>query len=145
MLHLSRRGLRALRFHLLYALEANDYEISLAAVIDNFNRGFNLEITKSDDIMLLQVMADDRDKLDQIIMPVLANWKLERIGINTKLILRLGLWELLHTTTPTNIVINEAVELAKNFSEDGAYRFINGILDQLARQVRKDDSKVIST
>ena len=46
-----------------------------------------------------------------------------------KLILRLALWELLHTDTDPVVIINEAVELAQCFAEQDAYKFINGVLD----------------
>lgn len=137
MSQLSRRGFRALVFHLIYALEAHDYDVSPAAIIDNFNRGFELQIDlQGEAAALVAALVQERENLDQLLAPVLANWKLERISTTTKLILRLGLWELLHTDTPTNIVINEAVELNKNFDDPEAYRFVNGILDQLAKQVR---------
>ena len=137
MSQLSRRGFRALVFHLIYALEAHDYDISPTTVIDSFNRGFELQIgLQGEEAALVQALVENRAALDQQLAPVLANWKLERISTTTKLVLRMGLWELLHTDTPTNIVINEAVELDKNFDEPDAYRFVNGILDQLAKQVR---------
>ncbi len=134
---LSRRGLRSLMFHLFYALDGHDYEVSLESVIDNFNRGFNLNIDPANkDILLVQVVSDNRIELDNLIEPILQKWKLERISISTKLILRLGLWELLNTDIPTNIIINEAIELSKNFAEHDSYKFVNGILDQLAQKER---------
>jgi N utilization substance protein B len=44
------------------------------------------------------------------------------------------MWELFHTDMPTSIVINEAVELAKCFSEKDAYKFVNGILDEAVKE-----------
>jgi N utilization substance protein B len=46
-------------------------------------------------------------------------------------------WELLETDTPSTIVINEAIELAKAFSEKDAYKFINGVLDQAVKNLAK--------
>jgi N utilization substance protein B len=46
----------------------------------------------------------------------------------------LGLWELLNTDTDPRIVMNEAIELAKCFAEDDAYRFINGLLDRAVKE-----------
>jgi len=55
-----------------------------------------------------------------------------------KQILRLGVYELKYTDTPYQIVIDEAVKIAKNFSEDKAKSFINGILDRIAKEIRED-------
>jgi len=44
----------------------------------------------------------------------------------------MGAWELLFTDTPTSIIINEAIELAKDFAEKDAYKFVNGLLDKVA-------------
>jgi N utilization substance protein B len=138
---LSRREVRSLIFHLLYAMESFDYQISLEALVDNFNRGFNLNIaTDSEVFQVTQAIINKRDELDKIIKPVLINWRFERIGICTKLILRLALWELLNTEIATNIIINEAIELAKCFSETDAYKFVNGILDELAKNLGKSNS-----
>jgi N utilization substance protein B len=137
MAQLSRRGFRSLVFHLLYALDAHDYEISQAAIIDNFNRGFDLKIDPvGEEAQLVTAILQERAALDLLLEPLLANWKLERLGTATKLILRLGTWELVHTDIPASVVINEAVELTKDFDEPEAYKFVNGILDQLAKQVR---------
>ena len=143
MAQLSRRGFRSLVFHLLYALDAHDYEISQSAIIDNFNRGFDLKIDPvGEEAQLVTAILQERAALDLLLEPLLANWKLERIGTATKLILRLGVWELVHTEIPARIVINEAVELTKDFDEPEAYKFVNGILDQLAKQIRGAEAAV---
>ncbi len=133
---ISRRVFRSLVFHFLYALDAYEYQTPLSLIISNFNEGYDLDITSDGDIALMtQAIADQRDELDALIVPVLANWRIDRLGCVTLLILRMGLWELRHTKTPVNIVINEAVELAKCFAEKDSYRFVNGILDQLASKL----------
>lgn len=139
---LSRREVRSLIFHLLYAMELFDYQISLDALVDNFNRGFNLNISPDSEVFqVAQAVINKRDELDEIIKPVLINWRFERVGICTKLILRLALWELLNTDIAPSIVINEAIELAKCFSEADAYKFVNGILDELAKNLGKEERK----
>ena len=129
-----RRKLRSIIFHLLYAAEACEYEESLEAIADNFNRGFGLEIAREDEAFTIaQAVIEARDALDETYIPFLENWRFERVSDVTKLILRFSVWELLNTDTSLRIVINEAVELAKCFAEDDAYRFINGILDRVAK------------
>jgi len=135
---LSRREVRSLIFHLLYSMEAFDYSISLAALVDNYNRGFNLDIPEDSDVFTIsQAVIDERDKLDDMIKPRLDNWRFDRIGVSTKLILRFAIWELLNTDTSAEIVINEAIELAKCFAEADAYKFVNGILDKVAKSLEE--------
>lgn len=132
---LSRRDVRSLIFHLLYVAEAFDYQESLETIIDNFNRGFQVDIPRDSKVFLVtQTIINDRSLIDQIYQPLLTNWRLERVSVCTKLILRFGIWELLNTTTDQRIVINEAIELTKCFAEEGAYRFVNGILDRIAKE-----------
>jgi len=136
---LSRREIRSLIFHLLYAMDAFDYQISLDELIDNFNRGFDLSIPiDSDLVKVTRTIIEQRHELDEKIRPLLINWRFERIGVCTRLILRLALWELLNKDIAPSIVINEAIELAKCFSEDDAYKFVNGILDELVKGMHKE-------
>ncbi|MFC1842336.1 transcription antitermination factor NusB [Candidatus Dependentiae bacterium] len=137
---LSRRDIRSLIFHLIYAIESFEYSVSLESIVDNFNRGMNLGIPdNSEALEIAKGIVAERQELDKVIEPLLDNWRLDRIGVCTKLVLRLSIWELKHTDTPSSIVINEAIELAKCFSEKDAYRFVNGILDEVCNIYRKDE------
>lgn len=127
----SRRQVRSLIFHILYALEAYDYQVSIEAVVDMLNRGFDANIDLDSEIVsTARLISDQRDILDEKMLPFLKGWKLNRLGQCTRLILRMGIWELFNTFTPGHIVINEAVELAQGFSEKDAYKFVNGVLDK---------------
>lgn len=139
---LSRRDVRSLIFHLLYAMEGFDYQVSLDSIVENYNRGFNLSIPLDSEVFkVTDSVIATRDQLDEIIKPYLANWRFERIGVCTKLILRLAVWELQNTDTPTTIIINEAIELAKCFAEKDAYKFVNGILDKLVKSTQEKNSE----
>jgi N utilization substance protein B len=61
------------------------------------------------------------------------NWRLDRMAAVDRSILRLAVYELKHTDTPAAVVIDEAVELARQFSSDDAGAFINGVLDAVRR------------
>jgi len=136
----SRRDMRALAFHFIYAMDRSDYAISIEEIIQNFRSGFNVEI---DDDSLAVTMAqgaiEQREELDELVKPLLRNWKLERLGCCTRLILRLALWELQQPDAIASIVINEAIELAKAFAEKDAYKFINGILDEAAKLIKPSE------
>lgn len=132
---LPLREQRSLVFIILYAAEALDYDLSLEAVVDNISRGFLIDILHENKVFkMAQSIVMQREELDEQIKPLLAHWRLERVGICTRLILRLAIWEFQNTDTPSTIVINEAVELAKNFAELDAYKFINGVLDEFSKK-----------
>ena len=82
---------------------------------------------------LFENAAARSGELDPIISALAQNWRIERMAAIDRAILRLALAEMRATSTPANVVINEAVELAKKFSSDDASAFINGILDAAAK------------
>ncbi|MCF7800278.1 transcription antitermination factor NusB [Candidatus Babeliales bacterium] len=130
----SRRETRSLVFHVLYAADRFDYTIDFDDLIDEFRTGFNIEIAPDSDIIRMSKnIIDSRQELDNQIKPLLKNWKIERLGCCTLLILRLAIWELMQKEIPPSIIINEAIELAKGFAEKDAYKFINGILDEYCK------------
>ena len=135
----SRRDVRSLVFHFLYAAEAFDYQESLQSIVDNFNRGFNLDVPFDGELFkVVDSIINSRHELEKIYVPFLSNWRTERVSVCTKLILLFGIWELKNTDTDARIVINEAIELAKCFAEEDAYRFVNGILDPISKDCRKE-------
>lgn len=138
---LSRRDVRSLVFHFLYAAEAFEYQESLQSIINNFNHGFDLAVPLDGEIFTItNSIITDRDSLEKIYEPYLDNWRAERVSVCTKLILLFSIWEFKNTQTDARIIINEAIELAKCFAEQDAYRFINGILDPISKEFRKETS-----
>lgn len=130
----SRRDERVIAFFLVYAVDRFDYSVSLDDIVEQFKVGFDLDVPHDSFAMVLaQGTIEKRQDLDEQIRPNLKNWKLERLGCCTRLILRMALWELQQPDAIPSIVINEAIELAKNFAEKDAYKFINGILDEICK------------
>jgi transcription antitermination protein NusB len=79
------------------------------------------------------------EELDPIISQAAEHWRLERMNVMDRLILRLAVYEFLHQrATPGKVIINEALELARRFSGEEAVRFINGILDAIRRTLQRD-------
>jgi N utilization substance protein B len=75
--------------------------------------------------------------LDEEIARASENWRFERIAAIDKNILRLAVYELMREpATPSSVVIDEAVELAKRFGEGGSPPFVNGVLDAIKNRVR---------
>ena len=136
----SQRAHRALAFHFIYAVDRSGYSTTLEDIIDGYRREFGLEI--DDDafsITMARGVIEHRDEIDAIITPVLEHWELSRLSCSTHLILQIALWEMNHTETPAAIAINEAIELAKSFAEEDAYRLVNGVLDRIEKS--KTDTK----
>ncbi|MEY4186841.1 MAG: transcription antitermination factor NusB [Planctomycetaceae bacterium] len=80
---------------------------------------------------ILDGIRQQRTKLDQQIRQTAHNWRLERMAITDRNVLRLGLYEMLHEGTPAPVAINEAVEIAREFGSENSAAFVNGILDRL--------------
>ena len=74
------------------------------------------------------------NEIDPLITEAADHWRIERMHVMDRLILRLAVYEFLfESDTPGKVVINEALELARTFSADDSVRFINGILDAIRR------------
>lgn len=83
---------------------------------------------------LLDATVANLDSIDKIIQEVAANWDLERMAAFDRNLLRVSIAELLFTDkTPHKVVINEAIEIAKRFSTENSGRFVNAVLDKVAR------------
>jgi N utilization substance protein B len=84
---------------------------------------------------LAQTVADRVDALDVEVERHLAEWRLERVGVNERNILRLAAHELTATEVPAPVVISEALRLARWFAGAKSPPLINGVLDPLARRL----------
>lgn len=78
---------------------------------------------------LFEGASKSADELDALIVQHAKNWRLERMAIIDRAVLRLAIYELRTAETPHKVIINEAVDLAKKFSSEDAGSFVNGILD----------------
>ena len=84
-------------------------------------------------------VAESVGELDPAITEAAEHWRIERMNVMDRLILRLAVYEFLHEAdTPAKVVINEALELARSFSGDESVRFINGILDAIRRKLERE-------
>lgn len=129
---LNRRDVRSLIFYLLYMFEAT--EETFDHIVAVFSNNFKIEVPQHSEVVVTaKSIIAAQEMLDNAYKKHLQNWELDRISLCTKLVLRFGVWELICTKTDPRIVINEAIELAKVFCDDDAYRFINGILDAIAK------------
>ena len=81
---------------------------------------------------LVSGVLEHKKDLDALIGKYATNWKVSRMQIVDRNILRLGVYELLWMDeVPAKVTVNEAIELAKDFGDDEAAKFVNGILDKV--------------
>lgn len=85
---------------------------------------------------LLSGVRRNRPELDKLLAERADNWSLARMAVTDRNVLRLGAYELLYTDTPSAVVLDEAIELAKRYGAKQSPQFVNGILDRFVRSKR---------
>ncbi len=84
---------------------------------------------------LLRIVMASGAALDEELAEVTTNWRIERLGAIERCVLRLGAAELEQGLTPPRVVLQEMVRLAERFGSAPSARFVNGVLDALARRM----------
>jgi transcription antitermination protein NusB len=84
---------------------------------------------------LVDLVLGNKDAIDTALAAVVDNYSPERIDPVDRAILRLATHEILHAAIPPKVAINEAIELAKRFGTSDSRRFVNGVLDRIAREL----------
>jgi N utilization substance protein B len=89
---------------------------------------------------LLKTTLEKEDFCMELINPKLDNWEAERIPVIDLLLLKMGVCEMLFfPTIPTKVTINEYIEVAKMYSTPQSGQFINGVLDNILKELEKDN------
>ncbi len=87
---------------------------------------------------LVRAFADHEDEVNEIIRSASHHWRLERMPIVDRNVLRVAIVELREMNDiPKRVTLNEAVELAKRFGSEGSGSFVNGVLDRIATELGK--------
>jgi N utilization substance protein B len=133
---MRRRIIREKVVQALYAYEISgdelDHVIACILVALEKNKGSH-EFAKN----LVSRTIEHTDDIDRIIKAKVTNWDFKRIAIIDRLILRMGICELLFfRDIPPKVSMNEAIELAKLFSTEKSGQFINGVLDAVLNDVK---------
>lgn len=129
MKQLTRSELREKIMTILYQINVytiNKIEYNVDDIIKEVNPIDN-EFVKD----VVYGVVTKKEELDEIANKHLNKWTIDRLGNTDQSIIRMAIYELLYTETPGIVVINEAVELAKSFSDDDVKNMINGILDKI--------------
>ncbi len=130
-----RRKAREVVLQALYACEIGEEPIEQA--LNDLLSAAEYEEDLVDFARRLAIRVDrEHEALDRIIAERAVNWDLGRIALIDKLILRMGLCELLHfPDIPSKVCINESIEMTKKYSSSDSKRFVNGILDSVYREM----------
>ena len=130
-----RRKARELVLQSLYQSELNGKPVSETFVLLREHFEINKKALPYA-AELVEGLVEHHNDLDQRISQQAKNWRMERMSLIDRNIIRIGVYELcFRPDIPAQVVINEAVEVAKRFSTDGAVPFINGILDGIAKGI----------
>ena len=88
---------------------------------------------------LVNGVMEHRIEIDELANKYLEDWDLSRLGFTDQAIIRMGIYEILWTDTPSVTCIDEAVELAKEYSDEKVFRMINGVLDKVYRSKESNE------
>lgn len=136
---------RIIAFQTLYEeefrLDADDKKFDLDEVLNRNISRYKGMVDDTDFIVKLVKGVDEKaPELDARLQPIAPEWPIDQISRMDRIILRMGLYELtFYKDTPTKVVINEAVELAKAFGGDNSSKFINGVLGTIYKNSLEEE------
>ena len=88
-------------------------------------------------MLLVEGVREHAERIDESISAASEHWDISRMGAVDRSIIRIGVYELMHQPeTAVGPIINEAIDIARKYSGDECGRFVNGVLDKIARDVR---------
>jgi N utilization substance protein B len=132
---------REFAFRMLYAAEFNtdSWELQIERLDEKSQQKSTEYVNR-----IAAVYKKHKSDIDTVIIDNLENWKIDRIAIIDKIILRMALTEIFYfNEIPPEVSINEAIELAKKYSTARSGKFINGILDAVYRKCKREKNPEI--
>ncbi|HHV17463.1 MAG TPA: transcription antitermination factor NusB [Thermoanaerobacterales bacterium] len=131
---MSRRTAREKAFKMLFAIDIGDNTIEEASEIVMY-----LMKNESHKLFILSVVRgvlENLSKIDELINKYSDDWSVNRMASTDRNILRLAIYEILYCQDiPVSVSINEAVEIAKKYGDEQSYKFINGLLGAIAKDI----------
>lgn len=132
---MKRQKSREKAMELLFSMEIskNSYEETIETFIEDYEMDLNtidVEYIKN----VVKTVTDNLEVIDAKVIGSLVNWKLDRLSKVNLSILRLAVGEMMFIEdVPGSVAINEAVELARKYSDEKSTSFINGVLDKVLK------------
>ncbi len=132
----TRSGARETAMKILYQisiLEKAEASYDLDEIFSKVE-GRNKEFIES----IVNEVILKKEELDKKANTYLINWEINRLNKVDQAIFEIAIYELLYTDTPKKVVIDEAIELSKKYSEDAVVKMLNGVLDKIYHEEDKD-------
>ena len=134
---LGKRKVRKYAFELIFGYEFNREETP----ISYYEKAYDNFVCEDDEEESVKTaflgVCDNIEAIDEAIVANLSGWKISRLSRATLSVMRLCVYEMLYAKLACAIAINEAVELAKEYGEDGAPAYINGVLNNIAKSIEQ--------
>ena len=128
----SRSELREKIMTILYQIEMynkNKFEYKVSDIIKE-----NISISSDFVETIVNGVIEKRNELDEKANGYLTDWTIDRLDNLGATILRMSIYEILYTDTPKIVAINEAIELAKKYSDENVRKMINAVLDKIVNE-----------
>lgn len=123
----------------IFLYNKNNISYEVDDVINEILESMEIEDRKKIDINFLNDLVNgvinNIDNIDEYISKYLSNWTIDRLGLTDQAIIRISVYELIYTDTPNLVCINEAIELAKRYSDEKVAKMINGVLDKIYHEI----------
>jgi N utilization substance protein B len=139
----ARSKARSWALQVLYAWESRGPEISARQVLNDFEQERQIKDESRPYLRtLVRHVADHREHVDHELEHALTNWRLERLAVIDRNILRLAAAEMLYEEeVPFAVSIQEAIVLAEKYGTNESPRFVNGVLDALRKSIELDSGE----
>lgn len=136
----TRTHAREAVIELLYAYSCGNYDIKMHADSILFDK----KIRNNQAIFATNLFDGVIAHLGDIdcVLESFVQWDFKKLGVVDKCILRLGVYEILHTATDLPVIIDEAIEISKILGGDDTVKFVNGVLDSIGKKSREDSNFV---
>lgn len=126
----GRSEARRFVLQMLYLVDQNP-EADNNRIQANLRKAFGNSAVQDFAWQLFTGVLENRDELDEVLRKTAVNWRVDRMPPTDRNVLRLGLYEMTKLGTPPAVVIDEAIEIAREFGTENSSAFVNGILDRL--------------
>lgn len=137
----ARRKSRELALQMLFQYDLSGNQPK--AIIETFEELQKSSLgTKIFAIRMFEGTVENLESIDEMITRQTENWRIERMAVVDRNIIRMSVWEFLHhEETPKLVVIDEAVDIAKKFGNEKSSQFVNGVLDGILRRYNLRDGE----